>query len=92
MLGKGLLDELGGHGRVEIDEKLYRVSHLDNDAAFRQLTEAPPPVNATGMLRALPAFEAYLEPIGLPIGPCFRRMIPLVCEGEHGAAHVFALW
>ena len=78
MLSKKLLDQLGGRERVQRESPVHQVRHLENGAAFLQLTEVPLPLDAPEMLRALPAFEAYLEPISLPIGPYFRRKIPLL--------------
>ena len=78
MLSKKLLDQLGGRERVQRESPVHHVRHLENGAAFLQLTEVPLPLDAPEMLRALPAFEAYLEPISLPIGPYFRRKIPLL--------------
>ncbi|AMW05604.1 hypothetical protein [Gemmatimonas phototrophica] len=75
MLGSHLAKELGGLQRITAEAPVFRVSPLPNDGVFLQLTETPLPLDTPEMMRALPAFEAYLEPISLPIGPYFRRKI-----------------
>jgi hypothetical protein len=75
LLGRALLDQLGGRERVTREAPVYRVRPLDHGAALLQLTPTPAPLFAPEMLAALPAFEAYLEPISIPIGPYFRRKI-----------------
>jgi hypothetical protein len=78
ILGEKLLEQLGGRECVTAEAPVHRVRHLENGAAFLQLTAEPQPLSAAEMLHALPKFEAYLEPISLPIGPYFRRKIPLM--------------
>ncbi len=75
MLGVDLVKALGGLQRITAEAPVFRVSPLPNDGVFLQLTETPLPLDTPEMMRALPAFEAYLEPISLPIGPYFRRKI-----------------
>jgi hypothetical protein len=75
MLGSHLVEELGGLQRISAEAPVFRVSPLDHGGAFLQLTDEPLPLDTPEMMRALPAFEAYLEPISLPIGPYFRRKI-----------------
>ena len=80
LLGRALLDQLGGRERVTREAPVYRVRPLDHGAALLQLTPTPAPLFAPAMLAALPAFEAYLEPISVPIGPYFRRKIAALTD------------
>jgi hypothetical protein len=80
-LGATLVEQLGGRERITREAPVHRVRVLENGAVLLQLTPTPAPLFAPDMLAALPAFEAYLEPISIPIGPYFRRKIPAMTDG-----------
>jgi hypothetical protein len=80
-LGATLVEQLGGRERITREAPVHRVRVLDHGAVLLQLTPTPAPLFAPDMLAALPAFEAYLEPISIPIGPYFRRKIPAMTDG-----------
>jgi hypothetical protein len=80
-LGATLVEQLGGRDRITREAPVHRVRVLDHGAVLLQLTPTPAPLFAPDMLAALPAFEAYLEPISIPIGPYFRRKIPAMTVG-----------
>lgn len=75
MLGREMVERLGGIERIDREAPVLHTRHLANGGMYLQATRRPVPLTDPALQAALPNLEEYLEPISAPIGPYFRGIL-----------------
>lgn len=81
MLGRSMVERLGGLERIEREAPVASTQRLEHGAIMLRATEKPVPLTDPDLQSRLPALEQYIEPIAVPIGPYFREILRGDLEG-----------